>query len=207
MEDSYNNILIGNNIGQDGFQIPFEMILLIFILSVVVIGSLSILIIVKKRRSSFGTKEKDMKEPGDLILTVEKEEEHKHTIFISYSTLDSEYYQIEKIVRYLNKYPEIDKVLYWEKDSKENIVEFMDRTLEESDVFILFCSESSIKSTAVRDEWQAAFQRRKKGLIKIIPVYENEDYVPPLLGHLLNVKYTKDDFKTFLDKLYREILR
>ena len=148
-----------------------------------------------------------MKKPGDSVLTVEKEEEHKHTVFISYSTLDSEYYQIEKIVRYLNKYPEIDKVLYWEKDSKGNIVEFMDRTLEESDVFILFCSESSKKSTAVRDEWQAAFQRRKKNLIKIIPVYEDEDHIPPLLGHFLNVKYAKDNFDTFIANLYREILR
>ncbi len=136
-----------------------------------------------------------------------KVEEPTHNIFISYSTLDAEYFQINKIVKKLKKYPEIENVLYWERDSKENIVEFMDRTLKESDVFILFCSERSLNSAAVSDEWQAAFQRRKKGLIKMIPVYEDEKYVPPILGHLLNVKYTKDDFDSFIEKLHREILR
>jgi branched-chain amino acid transport system substrate-binding protein len=157
-----------------------------------------------------GVREVAKRSPTITPLTstsLEKEEQKKHTIFISYSTLDSGYFQINKIVKKLKKYPEIDKVLYWEKDSKENIVEFMDRTLQESTVFILFCSERSIKSAAVSDEWQAAFQRRKKGLIKMIPVYEDENYVPPILGHLLNVKYTKDDFAGFIDKLHREILR
>lgn len=157
-----------------------------------------------------GVKEVAKSEPiiAPLISdSVEKEERKKHNIFISYSTLDSEYFQINKIVKKLKKYPIIDRVLYWERDSKENIVEFMDRTLKESDVFILFCTERSMNSAAVSDEWQAAFQRRKKGLIKMIPVYENEDHVPPLLGHLLNVKYTKDDFNSFIDKLHREILR
>jgi len=41
----------------------------------------------------------------------------------------------------------------------------------------------------------------------MIPVFEDETHVPPILGHLLNVKYTKDDFDSFIDKLHREILR
>jgi len=150
---------------------------------------------------------KILEEEKQIAPVVEKVEEKEHNIFISYSTLDSEYFQINKIVQKLEKYPDIDKVLYWEKDSKENIVEFMDRTLQESDVFILFCSERSLNSAAVSDEWQAAFQRRKKGLIKMIPVFEDEGHVPPILGHLLNVKYTKDDFDNFIEKLHREILR
>ena len=83
----------------------------------------------------------------------------------------------------------------------------MDTTLEVSNTFILFCSENSIKSRAVKDEWQAAFQMRKEGLIKLIPIYEEQKYIPKLLWHLLNVKYTKDDFKGFIEKLYKEILR
>ncbi|MFX1569419.1 MAG: TIR domain-containing protein [Promethearchaeota archaeon] len=146
-------------------------------------------------------------EEEQITAISETAETPKHNIFISYSTIDSEHFQINKIVKKLKKYSDIDKVLYWEKDSKENIVEFMDRTLQESDVFILFCSERSIQSAAVSDEWQAAFQRRKKGLIKMIPVYEDEKHIPPILGHLLNVKYTKFDFDTFIEKLHREILR
>ncbi len=131
----------------------------------------------------------------------------KFNIFLSYSTLDSQYFQIEKIVELLEQYPEIGKIYYWEADSKENIVEFMNETLKKINVFILLCSENSLKSKAVNDEWQAAFQMRKEGLLKIIPVYEQQDHIPNILWHLLNVKYTKDDFKGFLENLHREILR
>ena len=151
--------------------------------------------------------EKEAREKIRTVPITEKIETSKRNIFISYSTLDSEHFQISRIVQRLKEYPDIGKIRYWERDSKENIVEFMDRTLKESNVFILFCSEHSIKSAAVKDEWQAAFQRRKKGLIKMIPVYEKEEHVPPLLGHLLNVKYTIDDFNGFIDNLHREILR
>ncbi len=83
----------------------------------------------------------------------------------------------------------------------------MEETLKKSNIFVMFCSEHSMKSAAVKDEWQAAFQRRKKGLIKMIPVYENEEDIPVMLGHILNVKFTKDDFEGFIQKLYKEILR
>lgn len=48
---------------------------------------------------------------------------------------------------------------------------------------------------------------RKKGLMKIVPVYENEDLIPFLLMPLLNVKFDEDDFDGFIQKLYKEILR
>ncbi len=128
-------------------------------------------------------------------------------VFLSYSTLDSEYFQLPKVVKSLEKYPEINKVLYWEVDSGENIVEYMERTLKECNVFVLFCSENALNSKAVNDEWQAAFQLRKKGLLKIVPVYENESFVPALLTPLLNVKFSSGEFNIFINKLYTEILR
>ncbi|MFX1575490.1 MAG: TIR domain-containing protein [Promethearchaeota archaeon] len=128
-------------------------------------------------------------------------------IFLSYSTKDSEYFDMVKIVKDLENYPDINKVLFWEADSKQNIVEFMDETLEKCNVFILFCSENSMKSEAVKDEWQAAFQRRKKKLLKLIPVYEKEENIPPILGHLLNVKFNREDFNDFIEKLHQEIQR
>ena len=59
----------------------------------------------------------------------------------------------------------------------------------------------------MKDEWQAAFQRRKKELLKFIPVYEKEEQIPPILGHLLNVKFEKEDFNSFIEKLHQEIQR
>ncbi len=144
---------------------------------------------------------------NEVVPVVTKEEELKYNIFISYATVDRDYFQIKKIVEELKKYPKINQVSYWERDSKANIVEFMEETLEISNTFILFCSEDSIKSKAVKDEWQAAFQMRKEGLMKLIPVYEEQKHIPKLLWHLLNVIYTKDDFKGFIDNLYNEIMR
>jgi len=121
--------------------------------------------------------------------------------------LDSDYFRIAEIAKKLEKYNEIDKVLYWEADSGENIVEYMERTLKECSVFILFCSQNSLNSRAVTDEWQAAFQLRKKDLLKIIPVYEEECHIPALLTPLLNVKFDKDNLDEFTEILFKEILR
>ncbi|MFW9990146.1 MAG: TIR domain-containing protein, partial [Candidatus Odinarchaeota archaeon] len=76
-----------------------------------------------------------------------------------------------------------------------------------SNVFVLFCSENAARSKSVEDEWQAAFQLRKKGLLKIVPVYEKEENIPVVLGHLLSVRYSKDNFDQFIENLYNEIIR
>ncbi len=128
-------------------------------------------------------------------------------IFLSYSTLDSENYQISLIASELEKDLLINKVNYWEENSGENIVEFMERTLRISQVFLLFCSQNALNSQSVEDEWQAAFQLRKRGKMKIIPVFENEGDIPRLLLPILNVEYTKNDINGFLNKLKKEIFR
>ena len=128
-------------------------------------------------------------------------------MFISYSTLDSAYFNIPKIVEELKKYPEIEKVLYWEADSSANIVEYMEETLSKCNTFLLFCTENTKKSNAVKDEWHAAFQLRQKDLMKIIPIYEDEDFIPNLLMPLLNVKYSAETFDEFIKNLSREISR
>jgi len=83
----------------------------------------------------------------------------------------------------------------------------MEDTLKNTNVFVLFCSPNSVKSGAVKDEWQAAFQMRKKGMLKIIPIFEDEDHIPVLLWQMLNVKFTIDDFDGFIENLYKELLR
>ena len=121
--------------------------------------------------------------------------------------MDSGHFQIPRIAKELENYSEIDKILFWEADSGENIVEYMEKTLKECNVFVLFCSENSLNSRAVTDEWQAAFQLRKKDLLKIIPVYEDEKFIPALLTPLLNVNFVKKNFEEFIENFYNEILR
>ena len=120
---------------------------------------------------------------------------------------DSDYFQIPSIVENLKKYSEIEDISFWEADSGENIVDFMEKTLRKSNTFILFCSENSMKSEAVKGEWQSAYQISKKGLIKIIPVCENDKFIPVLLMPMLYVKYNVDNFDGFIENLHHEILR
>ena len=144
----------------------------------------------------------------EVAAPISKPEKVKeYIVFLSYSTLDTDYFQISKVVRSLKLYPEISEVLFWEVDSKQNIVEFMEETLKKTNVFVMFCSGNSIKSKAVKDEWQSAFQLRKEDLMKMIPVYKEEEHIPYLLKPMLNVKFTEDNFEGFINKLYEEILR
>ncbi len=64
-----------------------------------------------------------------------------------------------------------------------------------------------MNSRAVTDELQAAFQLRKQGLMKIIPVFEDESNIPALLTPFLNTKFDKEDFEDFIKNLYKEVLR
>ena len=139
------------------------------------------------------------------IPVIEKRKENK--VFLSYSTLDSERFQIDKIVKHLEKFTEIKKVYYYSKDSGQNIVEYMEKTLSVCNIFVAFCTINSKKSKSVTGEWQSAYQLVKRDIMKIIPVYEDEDDVPILLIPMLNIKYDKENFKEFIDKLYKEILR
>ena len=139
------------------------------------------------------------------MITPKKKKEIN--VFLSYSTLDADYFEISRIVRRLELYSEISNVYFWEVDSGENIVTFMEQTLQKTNTFVLFCTEHSIGSKAVEDEWQAAFQLRKEGLMKMVPVYEKDEHLPYLLKPILNVKFSKDNFDGFIQKLYEEILR
>ncbi len=141
------------------------------------------------------------------IFAITKYFKKEINIFLSYSTLDTKHFNISEISKSLENNPEINKIFYWEVDSGEDIVDYMERTLNLSNIFILFCTENSIKSHSVEDEWKAAFQLRKKGLKKIIPVYEEDSFIPTLLTPLLNVKFDKNNFEDFIQNLYNEILR
>jgi len=147
----------------------------------------------------------------DFILVgslTEDTKKKKLKIFLSYSSLDHDYFNIPKIVESLEKYPEIEQVFYYIDDSGQNIVEFMEEGIGTSDVFVLFVSKNSDKSKSVLGEWQASYQRAKKGEMKIVPIYGkgDEDCIPVLLTPMLNVEFTKKH-KEFIENLHTEIIR
>ena len=151
-------------------------------------------IIFKKEESSVSTKSEDINTEG-------------FNIFLSHSNRDFKFYRISDIAHRLQDFKEIKKVYYWQESSGQNIVDFMEKSLNESQIFILFCSENALKSESVKGEWHAAYQLKKDGIMKIIPVYTNEEYIPKLLRPMLNVKFIKESFKVFINKLYNEIYR
>jgi len=126
-------------------------------------------------------------------------------IFLSYSSLDFDTFQILRVAKQLEKYPEVKKVFYWEKDSEQNIVEYMERNLNLSNIFGVFCSKNAKKSKSVKGEWETAYQLSKKKPLKIVPVYEDEEYVPSLLLPMLTVKFLKGNINGFIEKLRERI--
>ncbi|KKL52637.1 hypothetical protein LCGC14_2283470 [marine sediment metagenome] len=128
-------------------------------------------------------------------------------IFISYSTKDTDYFNIPKIAEKLEEYSEIENALYWTKERGMNNFEYMENVLNTSKVFVPFCSKNASKSKAVKNEWMAAFELKQLDRLKIVPVYEKQKYLPSLLRPFLNVAFDSRNFEKFIQNLYKEIMR
>lgn len=122
-------------------------------------------------------------------------------IFISYSTADSEQFQVEKFATNLQTYSNIDEVLIWEKDSKENIVNYMNENLERCDVLLLLCTENSKNSKPVMLEWGAFLTTEKR----IIPIFNIVENIPFILKSMRGIE-CKGDLLNTIDEVYQLIL-
>ncbi len=141
---------------------------------------------------------------GKKTQSIKKDE---FIVFLSYSTKDSELFKIAEIAKKLKFYPEIDETKFWEKDSGINVVKYMEDNLGRSNIFLLFCSQNSRKSKAVEAEWQSAFSLMLKDILQVIPVYQNDEFIPILLGRQIRVKFKEDDIDGTIQEIYNEILR
>lgn len=125
------------------------------------------------------------------------------SVFVSYATKDAPSFRIEEIAEELTKTEEIDDVLYWQEDNKDNIIEYMNENLGKCEVVILFCSPNSLNSVPVQKEWTAA-----EGLNKpIIPVFLEVEHIPPLLITREGVKFDPFDFEKNIQELYKLIVK
>ena len=123
-------------------------------------------------------------------------------IFISYSTADSEQFQVEKFATDLQKYPTIDEVLIWEKDSKDNIIGYMNENLEKCDVLLLLCTDNSKKSKSVKLEWGAFLAADKR----IIPIFDKVESIPFILKSILGLE-CKGNLYNAIDEVHQLILK
>lgn len=124
-------------------------------------------------------------------------------VFISYSTKDSNKFNIPYLTRELSKFPEIGKVLFWEEDMDDDIIEYMNKFIKKCDLFILICSQNALDSEPVKMEWQVALKIKKK----IIPVFKNESDIPALLSTKLGIKYDENNLEKTINDLYSLILK
>jgi len=85
----------------------------------------------------------------------------------------------------------------------DDIVEYMNEKIPLCDIFILFCSEASLSSEAVCDEWKTAYNRKRI----IIPVFESTEHIPPILEHRLGCKFNPNDFNETIIDIYRVCLK
>ena len=127
--------------------------------------------------------------------------------FLSYSTEDREYFRIKDIAQNLEEHPDITKVYYWEKDSGQNIIEYIETNLERSRVFILFCTKNSSNSKSVKLERSAAIQLSQEERMRILPVFNNPSDIPLLIKPFLGLEYKPENFEEFIQNLYTEIFR
>ena len=119
-------------------------------------------------------------------------------IFMSYATKDENIFRIRDIAENLKGYKEINEVLYWQKDNKDNIIEYMNDNLSSCDALLLFCSPNSLDSEPVKKEWTAAEKHNKP----IIPIFTKTEYIPFLLSNREGIEYDPFDFDNNIQRLF-----
>ena len=123
-------------------------------------------------------------------------------IFISYSTADSKRFHIREFAKSLQTYLDIDEVLMWEEDSKNNIISFMNENLEKCDILLLFCTANSINSKPVILEWSAFLAADKR----IIPIFKDIKDIPFILKPMLGIE-CKGNLLNKIDEIYQLIIK
>ena len=120
-------------------------------------------------------------------------------IFISYATQDLLSFRISEIVQYLEAQKEIEKVWYWDRDSKDfsSIITYMEFGITNCDVFLAMSTKAFFNSAPVNQEIDLAIYSNKK----MIPVFENIKDVRPLLRPKTGVKFNSSKFQDFVANL------
>jgi len=136
-----------------------------------------------------------------FVLTGKKPLFKELTVFFSYDSADASNYKMTKIIRRLEMYSDVKKIIFWKGDRLEDWME----QLRLCDIFVVFCSKNYKSSVAVSGEWSAAYQHEDIKLTKIVPVYENESHVPLLLKQHIGVKFNRNKFDEFIENLYIRI--
>lgn len=128
---------------------------------------------------------------------------NKLLIFLSYSSKDSNLFKIREIGEKLTKFEKIEKVLFYEGESYDNFVKFVNDNIGKCDLILLFCSPNSLESEFVEKEWTAA---EALG-VPIIPIFFDLKHIPPLLQPRVGVEYDFYNLDQTVKEIYSVILK
>jgi len=127
-------------------------------------------------------------------------------LFASHAFADFERYNINKIAECLEKRPEINKVIYYEKDLVGSIKNFMRYQIPKCQVLIFVATSNALKSKACSFEIQTAIDYA----IEIVPVLGDLTW-KKLKKHGLNdnfgIEYNYEDLNAFCKELYDYIMK
>jgi len=135
--------------------------------------------------------------------SMERELKREMLIFVSYSSKDSKIYKVREIAEKLKSFSGISDVLFYEGESFDNIIKYMNDNLGKCDAFLLFCSENALSSVPVEKEWTAA---EAMG-VPIIPIFYDLKHVPPLLQSRLGVQYDFYNLDQTVKDIYSSIIK
>ncbi|MGB5912464.1 MAG: TIR domain-containing protein [Promethearchaeia archaeon] len=124
-------------------------------------------------------------------------------VFISYNHKDTETFKIREVVKSLKNFEQINDVLYYEQETYDNFIKFMNDNIGICDVVVLFCSPNSLKSSFVEKEWTAADALGKP----IIPIFLKTKHIPPLLSPRVGIEFNSRDFDQNIKNLINIIMK
>lgn len=124
-------------------------------------------------------------------------------IYLSYSLIDTNAFQIRELTERLRVYEGIENVVYWQEDISENHIKFMSDNLGKCDVLLLCCSPNTLDSDIYQKEWEAADMMGKI----IIPIFYNTDHIPPLFKPRLGIQFDPFEMQKNISQIYNLILK
>ena len=127
----------------------------------------------------------------------------KLSVFVSYSHKDTHLFKFREVAENLTKFDEIGNVLFYEGESYDNFVKYMNDNIGNCDVMLLFCSPNALESNVVEKEWTAADAISKP----IIPIFIKLEHIPPLLKSRVGVEFDAFNFQKTIDEIYKIILK
>ncbi len=130
--------------------------------------------------------------------------ENEVEVFVSYAMVDSARLNIVEIAERLSKKHKI-RVHYWQGWDgypDGNIIDFMEKNIRNSSVFIPICTQAMVESDNCKKERDMAIYQNKK----TIPVFEQFEFVPDIFQPYKGINISKKDVAQIIEELYDLIL-